>query len=495
MSIHEECGVFGVYSEKETDVAGLSYYGLYALQHRGQESCGIVVNKDGIFYSHKDLGLVSEVFSEPVLESMPVGTMAVAHVRYGTTGATNRANIQPIEVNHQKGKMALAHNGNLSNAYKLRSELEMQGAIFHTTSDTETIAYYITRERIRSASIEEAVEKAMKYLEGAYSLVIMSAQKLICVRDPYGFRPLCYGRTADGTYIVASESCALRAVGAKLIRDINPGEIMMFYDGQVKSIQTNISDEVFLQAKDSKSSDYSNKTKTTLINDGKKICVFEYIYFARPDSIIDGVSVHASRVRAGEILAEEHPAEADIVIGAPDSGLDAALGFSQESGIPYEMGFIKNKYIGRTFISPTKKTRVDGVKIKLAVLDEVVRDKRVVLVDDSIVRGTTMGRVVKLLRDAGAKEVHVRISSPPFLHPCYYGTDIDSEKNLIACHHTIQEICGIIGADSLGYFPVERLGELTGGKGYCNACFTGEYPTSIPDDSGKDRFEQPLKGC
>ena len=470
MSIHEECGVFGVYSEKETDVAGLSYYGLYALQHRGQESCGIVVNKDGIFYSHKDLGLVSEVFSEPVLESMPVGTMAVAHVRYGTTGATNRANIQPIEVNHQKGKMALAHNGNLSNAYMLRSELEMQGAIFHTTSDTETIAYYITRERIRSVSIEEAVEKAMKYLEGAYSLVIMSAQKLICVRDPYGFRPLCYGRTADGTYIVASESCALRAVGAKLIRDINPGEIMMFYDGQVKSIQTNLKEV-------------------------KKICVFEYIYFARPDSIIDGVSVHASRVRAGEILAEEHPAEADIVIGAPDSGLDAALGFSQESGIPYEMGFIKNKYIGRTFISPTKKTRVDGVKIKLAVLDEVVRDKRVVLVDDSIVRGTTMGRVVKLLRDAGAKEVHVRISSPPFLHPCYYGTDIDSEKNLIACHHTIQEICGIIGADSLGYFPVERLGELTGGKGYCNACFTGEYPTSIPDDSGKDRFEQPLKGC
>lgn len=476
MSIHEECGVFGVYSEKETDVAGLSYYGLYALQHRGQESCGIVVNRDGLFYSHKDLGLVSEVFTEPILESMPIGTMAVAHVRYGTTGATNRANIQPIEVNHQKGRMALAHNGNLSNAYQLRSELEMQGAIFHTTSDTETIAYYITRERIKSSSIEEAVEKAMKYLEGAYSLVIMSAQKLICARDPFGFRPLCYGRTADGTYIVASESCALRAVGAKLIRDINPGEIMMFYNGQVKSIPTNI------------------LTAIPKLN-SKKICVFEYIYFARPDSIIDGVSVHASRVKAGEILAEEHPADADIVIGAPDSGLDAALGFSLKSGIPYRMGFIKNKYIGRTFISPTKKTRVDGVKIKLAVLDEVVRDKRVILVDDSIVRGTTMGRVVKLLRDAGAKEVHVRISSPPFLHPCYYGTDIDSEKNLIACHHTISEICEIIGADSLGYFPTERLGELTGGKGYCDACFTGAYPTSIPDDSGKDCFEQPLKGC
>ena len=412
MSIHEECGVFGVYSEKETDVAGLSYYGLYALQHRGQESCGIVVNKDGLFYSHKDLGLVSEVFSEPVLESMPVGTMAVAHVRYGTTGATNRANIQPIEVNHQKGRMALAHNGNLSNAYQLRSELEMQGAIFHTTSDTETIAYYITRERIKSASIEEAVEKAMKYLEGAYSLVIMSAQKLICARDPFGFRPLCYGRTADGTYIVASESCALRAVGAKLIRDINPGEIMMFYNGQVKSIQTGLKEA----SPRGEAVSQRLTDEVSLNNDGKKICVFEYIYFARPDSIIDGVSVHASRVRAREILAEEHPANADIVIGAPDSGLDAALGFSLKSGIPYRMGFIKNKYIGRTFISPTKKTRVDGVKIKLAVLDEVVRDKSVVLVDDSIVRGTTMGRVVKLLRDAGAKEVHVRISSPPFLH-------------------------------------------------------------------------------
>ena len=476
MSIHEECGVFGVYSDKDIDVARLSYYGLYALQHRGQESCGIVVNKDGLFYSHKDLGLVSEVFSENILESLPVGNMAVAHVRYGTTGATNRANIQPIEVNHQKGRMALAHNGNLSNAYKLRSELEMQGAIFHTTSDTETIAYYITRERIRSASIEEAVEKAMKYLEGAYSLVIMSAQKLICVRDPLGFRPLCYGRTADGTYIVASESCALRAVGAKLIRDVDPGEILVFYNGEVKSIKT------------------CGSVSQGINDDKKKICVFEYIYFARPDSIIDGVSVHASRVRAGKILAEEHPADADIVIGAPDSGLDAALGFSEQSGIPYRMGFIKNKYIGRTFISPTKKTRVDGVKIKLAVLDEVVRDKRVVLVDDSIVRGTTMGRVVKLLRDAGAKEVHVRISSPPFLHPCYYGTDIDSEKNLVACHHTVPEICDIIGADSLGYFPVERLGELTGGKGYCDACFTGGYPTTIPDDSGKDRFEQPLKG-
>ncbi|MCR4625381.1 MAG: amidophosphoribosyltransferase [Lachnospiraceae bacterium] len=494
MSIHEECGVFGVYSEKETDVAGLSYYGLYALQHRGQESCGIVVNKDGLFYSHKNLGLVSEVFSENILESLPVGNMAVAHVRYGTTGATNRANIQPIEVNHQKGRMALAHNGNLSNAYKLRSELEMQGAIFHTTSDTETIAYYITRERIRSASIEEAVEKAMKYLEGAYSLVIMSAQKLICVRDSLGFRPLCYGRTADGTYIVASESCALRAVGAKLIRDVEPGEILVFYNGEVRSIRT-CGTVTNAEGTLSDTDNTGNRPGCRGINeDKKKICVFEYIYFARPDSIIDGVSVHASRVRAGKILAEEHPADADIVIGAPDSGLDAALGFSEQSGIPYRMGFIKNKYIGRTFISPTKKTRVDGVKIKLAVLDEVVRDKRVVLVDDSIVRGTTMGRVVKLLRDAGAKEVHVRISSPPFLHPCYYGTDIDSEKNLVACHHTIPEICDIIGADSLGYFPVERLGELTGGKGYCDACFTGGYPTTIPDDSGKDRFEQPLKG-
>lgn len=468
MSLHEECGIFGVIASEICDVASISYYGLYALQHRGQESCGIVVNDDGVFVSHKDMGLVSEVFSQDILTRLPKGTMAVAHARYGTTGGTNRNNCQPIEVNHQKGRMALAHNGNLSNAALLRNELELSGAIFHTTSDTETIAYIITKERLKAPSIEDAVSQAMNTLDGAYSLVVMSPQKLICARDPYGFRPLCYGKTADGMYVVASESCAIKAVGADVIRDVEPGEILVFNKNGVVSRR-----------------EYCGKKD-------KKLCIFEYIYFARPDSVIDGISVHASRIRAGKILAKSHPVEADVVIGAPDSGLDAALGFSGESGIPYGIGLIKNKYIGRTFISPGQGARIDGVKIKLAAVEESIKGKRVVLVDDSIVRGNTMGRVVKLLRDAGAKEVHVRISSPPFLHPCYYGTDIDSEEHLIACHHTVSEIAEMIGADSLGYLPVERLGELCGGENFCSACFNGDYPTKVPTDTRKDRFEQRL---
>ena len=468
VKLHEECGVFGVIAPEPCDVASISYYGLYALQHRGQESCGIVVNDDGVFVSHKDLGLVSEVFSQDILSRLPKGTMAVAHARYGTTGGTNRNNCQPIEVNHQKGRMALAHNGNLSNAAELRNELELSGAIFHTTSDTETIAYIITKERLKAPSIEDAVSQAMNTLDGAYSLVLMSPQKLICARDPYGFRPLCYGKTADGMYVVASESCAIKAVGGEVIRDVEPGEIMVFSKNGVVSHREHCGKK------------------------NKKLCVFEYIYFARPDSVIDGVSVHASRVRAGKILAKAHPAEADVVIGAPDSGLDAALGFSEESGIPYGIGLIKNKYIGRTFISPGQGARLDGVKIKLAAVEESIKGKRVVLVDDSIVRGNTMGRVVKLLRDAGAKEVHVRISSPPFLHPCYYGTDIDSEEHLIACKYSIEEIADIIGADSLGYLPVDSLSSLTGNCGFCSACFNGEYPTKVPTDTRKDRFEQRL---
>ena len=468
--IHEECGVFGVFSPNPTDVANLTYYGLYALQHRGQESCGIVVNDDGVFVSHKDLGLVSEVFTTETLSRLPHGRMAVGHTRYGTTGGTNRNNCQPLEVNHQKGRMALAHNGNLSNAAELRSRLELGGAIFHTTSDTETIAYIITRERLTAPSIEEALSRAMNTLDGAYSLVLMSPQKLICARDPYGFRPLCYGQRPDGIYVVASESCAIKAVGAKVIRDVEPGEILVFGAGGVTSIREHCG------------------TKP------KKICVFEYIYFARPDSVIDGISAHASRLKAGKILAKEHPADADIVIGVPDSGLDAALGFSIESGIPYGIGLIKNKYIGRTFIAPDG--RLDKVKIKLAAIDETVRDKRVVLIDDSIVRGTTSGQIVRLLREAGAREIHMRISSPPFLHPCYYGTDIDSEDHLIACHHTVEEIRDLIGADSLGYLPVSALYELAGCpapcSGYCSACFDGNYPTEIPSDTRKDRFEVKL---
>ncbi|MBO4562731.1 MAG: amidophosphoribosyltransferase [Clostridia bacterium] len=468
MSIHEECGVFGVISPEVTDVAGISYYGLYALQHRGQESCGIVVNDDGVFASHKDLGLLSEVFSGDVLSRFPKGAMAVGHVRYGTTGGNNRNNCQPIEVNHQKGRMALAHNGNLSNAVELRNELELSGAIFHTTSDTETIAYIITKERLKAPSIEAALSSAMNIIDGAYSLLLMSPQKLICARDPYGFRPLCYGKTPDGMYVVASESCAIKAVGGEVIRDVEPGEILVFSKKGVQSRR-----------------EHCGKKP-------KKLCIFEYIYFARPDSVIDGVSVHDSRVAAGRILAKAHPADADIVVGVPDSGLDAALGFSMESGLPYSIGLIKNKYIGRTFISPGQSMRLDQVKIKLSAIEEVVRGKRVVLIDDSIVRGNTSGRIVRLLREAGASEIHMRISSPPFLNPCYYGTDIDTRENLIACKHTVEEIAELIGADSLGYLPIENIHELCADCGYCDACFSGKYPTKVPKETRKDRFEQKL---
>lgn len=467
-NLHEECGVFGIYSPEPADLASSVYYGLYALQHRGQESCGIVVNDDGVFYSHKDLGLVSEAFTKDVMAHYPSGHIAVGHVRYGTTGGNNQANCQPIQVNHLKGKLALAHNGNLSNACALRQRLELSGAIFHTTSDTETIAYVITRERIAAPSIQEAVSRAMAWLEGAYSLVMMSSTKLIAVRDPYGFRPLCYGQMADGTYIVASESCALSAVGAKFLRDILPGEILTFDSGGVHSDRSHCGVRP------------------------KRLCIFEYIYFARPDSVMEGIGVHNARVEAGELLAKAHPVEADIVIGVPDSGLDAAMGYAKASGIPYGIGLIKNKYIGRTFISPGQDHRLDQVKIKLSPVESEVRGKRVVLIDDSIVRGTTSGRIVALLRDAGAREIHMRISAPPFLHPCYYGTDIDSEEHLIACHHSVSEIAGMIDADSLGYLPLTDLKDLVGCDDYCSACFSGSYPTAIPTDTRKDQFEQKL---
>ncbi len=468
MAIHEECGVFGVMGTKKENVAGIVYYALYALQHRGQESCGIVVNDDGAFSSYKDLGLVSEVFSKDILTHFPMGNMAVGHVRYGTTGGNTRNNCQPIEVNHQKGKMALAHNGNLSNALELRDKLELSGAIFHTTSDTETIAYVITRERLMTSSIEEAVSSTMNLLEGAYSLVLISSTKMIAARDPYGFRPLCYGKMADGAYVAASESCALSAVGAEFIRDVLPGEILVFTENGVESRR-----------------EHCGKQR-------RRTCIFEYIYFARPDSVIDGISVHESRIRAGELLAECYPECADIVIGVPDSGLDAALGYAGKSGIPYGTGLIKNKYIGRTFISPEQNERLDKVRIKLSPVRKVIDGKRVILIDDSIVRGTTSKRIVKLLRDAGAKEIHMRISAPPFLYPCYYGTDIDSEENLIACHHSMDEIARIIGVDSLGYLPIEKLSKLIDSEDYCAACFQGEYPTKIPADLRKDRFERKL---
>ncbi len=465
--IHEECGVFGVFARETTDVASLAYYALYALQHRGQESAGIAVNDDGVFTAYRDVGLVSEVFPKERLQALGTGSIAVGHVRYGTTGSDNKRNVQPILVNHFKGRMALAHNGNLTNSQELRQKLESNGSIFHTTTDSEVIAYIIVQERLKTSSIEAAVSTAMGHIEGAYSLVISSPTKLIAVRDPHGFRPLCMGHLKDGSVVFASESCALDAIGAEFDRDILPGEIVVADKNGVRS-------------------DTSHCGKAE-----KRLCVFEFIYFARPDSVIDGSSVHIARQRAGAFLALEHPVQADIVIGVPDSGLDAAMGYARQSGIPYGMGFIKNKYIGRTFISPTQDMRENEVNIKLNPIRSVVEGKRVVLIDDSIVRGTTCRRTIDLLRKAGAKEIHMRVSAPPFVSECYYGTDIDDKNKLIANHHTVEEIAEIIGVDSLGYLSIEdvvKLADNTQG-GFCTACFGGGYPTAVPQDSGKDRFE------
>ena len=358
-SIHEECGVFGICSPMTTDVAVSAYYALYALQHRGQESCGIAVNADGVIKSHKDLGLVPEVFTPEVLAELGPGQMAIGHTRYSTTGGVSRANAQPMVVRHVKGMLAVAHNGNISNAAEIKRELELTGAIFHSTNDSEVITYMITRARLEEPSIERAVEKAMSRLEGAYSLVIMSPCKMLAVRDPHGFRPLCIGQMENGSYVFASESCALDSLGAKFLRDVNPGEIVIAEAGQaLRSIRTHCGAH-------------------------ESLCVFEFVYFARPDSVIEGASVHQARIAAGRRLWEEHPVEADVVIGVPDSGLDAALGFSQASGVPYGTGFVKNRYVGRTFIQPSQDQRSDSVRIKLNALSSTVQGKRVVMVDDS----------------------------------------------------------------------------------------------------------------
>lgn len=468
--LHEECGVFGVYAGKTAPVAEYTYLGLYALQHRGQESCGIAVSDDGLFRQHRSDGLVTEVFSEDELAHLGRGSIAVGHVRYSTTGGKNPNNVQPVVVCHVKGNMALCHNGNLVNANELRRSHELNGAIFHGTTDTESIIYTIVGERLHTSSTEEAVACAMPHLQGAYSCVLMTATKLIAFRDPTGFRPLCYGQTADGTYVVASESCALDAVDAAFIRDIRPGEIVIFSASGVRS-------------------DTRHCAKPPCL------CVFEYIYFARPDSVIEGTSVHSARMRAGHFLAQESGVDADVVIGVPDSGIDAAVGYAQTSGVPYGIGFLKNKYVGRSFIAPSQELRERAVRIKLNVIRETVAGKRVILIDDSIVRGTTSARIVRLLREAGAKEVHMRISSPPFMHPCFFGTDVDSEENLIACKlHTVEEIAAAIGADSLAYLSLDAARKLAGNAcpKYCDGCFTGQYPIPIPAGQGKNRFEQPI---
>ena len=469
-NIHEECGVFGMFEPERTNVADSVYLGLLALQHRGQESCGIAVCDDGVFRHKRADGLVPEVFTKDVLDKLEQGNMAVGHVRYSTTGGNDHNNIQPLVIRHVKGNMALVHNGNLVNAAELRRYFENSGAIFHGTSDTESIAYSIVRERIACRSTEEAVERAMPFIRGAYSCILMTATKLIAFRDIRGFRPLCIGKTDDGAVVIASESCALDAVGAHFERDIRPGEIVVVSDEGISSI-------------------------TTHCRDKKHICIFEYIYFARQDSFIEGTSVAQARLNAGRILAQTAPVDADIVIGVPDSGLDAALGYSLESGIPYATGFVKNRYVGRSFIQPTQTMRENAVRVKLNAMKQIVSGKRVIMIDDSIVRGTTSARIIKLIRDAGAKEVHMRISSPPFTHNCYFGTDIDDEEKLIANKYpSVKEICKAIGADSLEYLPAERLKDLLADTtmGYCEGCFTGLYPEDVSGAGTKNKFDEKI---
>lgn len=468
--LHEECGVFGMYDFDGGDVASTIYYGLFALQHRGQESCGIAVSETngpkGKVTSYKGMGLVNEVFTQDNLEPMH-GDIGVGHVRYSTAGASTRENAQPLVLNYVKGTLALAHNGNLINAMELRKDLEYTGAIFQTTIDSEVIAYHIARERLNSNSVEEAVGRACQKIKGAFALVVMSPRKLVGARDPYGFKPLCIGK-CDNAYILASETCALDTIGAEYVRDVLPGEIVT------------ITPEGGIQ------SDLS----LALPKEKEARCIFEYIYFARPDSHIDGVSVYASRIKAGRFLAMDSPVDADLVVGVPESGNAAALGYSLQSGIPYGTAFVKNGYVGRTFIKPKQSSRESSVRVKLNVLKEAVDGKRIIMIDDSIVRGTTSDRIVKMLRDAGATEVHVRISSPPFLWPCYFGTDIPEREQLIAYNRSIEDIRKIIGADSLGYLGVERLEEMVGGLSICKGCFTGTYPMEPPKEDIRGDFER-----
>lgn len=468
--LNEECGVFGIYDFDGGSVASTIYYGLFALQHRGQESCGIAVSETngpkGKIMSHKGMGLVNEVFTPDILEPMR-GDIGVGHVRYSTAGASTRENAQPLVLNYVKGTLALAHNGNLINATELRHDLEYTGAIFQTTIDSEVIAYHIARERLNTGTVEDAVNRACKKIKGAYSLVVMSPRKLIGARDPFGFKPLCIGKR-ENSYIITSESCALDTIGAEFVRDVLPGETVTITAD--KGIISDMSRE--------------------LPKEQEARCIFEYIYFARPDSRIDGVSVYESRIRAGKFLAMDSPVDADLVVGVPESGNAAALGYSQQSGIPYGTAFVKNSYVGRTFIKPKQSSRESSVKVKLNVLREAVDGRRVIMIDDSIVRGTTSDRIVKMLRDAGAREVHVRISSPPFLWPCYFGTDVPASDQLIAYNRTIEEIREIIGADSLGYLSIDRLQEMVDGLKICKGCFNGSYPIEPPTEDIRGDFEK-----
>ncbi|SHJ18493.1 amidophosphoribosyltransferase [Parasporobacterium paucivorans] len=467
--LHEECGVFGIYSYDGNEVASTIYYGLFALQHRGQESCGIAVCDTNApkakVDSYKGMGLVNEVFSSEALDKLK-GNLGVGHVRYSTAGGSTRENAQPLVLHYIKGTLALAHNGNLINTPELREELARTGAIFQTTIDSEVVAYIIARERLKCGTVEEAIRLTMDKIKGAYSLIVMSPRKLVGARDPFGFKPLCIGKR-DNEYIITSESCALDTVGAEFVRDVLPGEIVTIDKDGIHS-----------------------DTSACLSGHKTGRCVFEYIYFARPDSVIDGISVYQSRLMAGKYLAIDHPVEADLVVGVPESGNAAALGYSMQSGIPYGTAFVKNSYVGRTFIKPGQKSRESSVRVKLNVLAEAVRGKRIIMIDDSIVRGTTSDRIITMLKEAGATEVHVRISSPPFLYECFFGTDVPERKQLIAYNHSIEEIRQILGADSLGYLELERLPQIAGGLSICMGCFTGTYPLNPPEEDIRGEFQE-----
>lgn len=465
---HEECGVFGMYDLDGNDVASTIYYGLFALQHRGQESCGIAVsdtNGPRKVDLLKGMGLVNEVFNQDNLSKLK-GNIGVGHCRYSTAGDSIPSNAQPLVLNYVKGTLMMAHNGNLINANELREELAYTGAIFQTTIDSEVIAYHIARERINSKNAEEAVAKAMSKIKGAYALVVSSPRKLIGARDPYGFKPLCIGKR-DNAYILASESCALDTIEAEFVRDVEPGEIVTIDGNGIRSDKS-----------------------LCLKSQEQARCVFEYIYFARPDSCYDGVSVYHSRIMAGKFLAMDSPVDADVVVGVPESGNAAAMGYAMQSGIPYGTAFVKNSYVGRTFIKPQQKSRESSVRVKLNVLKEAVAGKRVIMIDDSIVRGTTSDRIVQMLRDAGAKEVHVRISSPPFISECYFGTDVPSKELLIAHNRTTEEIRQIIGCDSLAYLDINRLIEISGGNSICTGCFTGKYPMEPPKEDIRGEYQK-----
>ncbi len=457
--VFDECGVVGVYAPGKEDIARAVYFGLHSLQHRGQESAGIASNKGGKIQYYKEMGLVQEVFNDGIIGRLQ-GDISIGHVRYSTSGESHAVNAMPLVVYHKGGSLALAHNGNLVNAELLREEMQDRGVIFQTSIDSEVIAALIARF-IRENTIEESIVKTLELVEGAYALVITSGNKLIGVRDPRGIRPLCIGRTKDG-YVLSSESCIFPLLRATFVRDVEPGEMVIIEDHELKSKK------------------YSKGVK-------KAICAFEYVYLARPDSDIDGRSVYMARSQAGRMLAKEHPVEADMVIAVPDSGTVAAIGYAEASGIPYGEGLIKNRYVGRTFIQPDQRMRELSVRLKLNVLKDNIKGKKIIMVDDSIVRGTTSGKIVKMLKEAGAAEVHVRVCSPPVIHPCHFGIDTPDPDKLVAANYSIDEIRKMIGADSLGYLSTEGLLESIGlgGDQVCAACFNGDYPMVLPEGEGK----------